>query len=56
MREKGGERNYKEAVKWYQKAAEQGNRYAQHALGDRYHNGEGVEQNYVEAVKWLSKS
>ena len=48
--------DYPEAVKWYRKAAEQGNATAQFDLGYCYKNGEGVEQSYVEAVKWYRKS
>ena len=42
----------KEAVKWYQKAADQGEADAQYALGWMYDNGEGVEQNNVIAYAW----
>ena len=46
------EKNYAEAVKWYQKAAEQGNADAQYRLGERYYKA----QNYAEAVKWYQKA
>ena len=45
-----------EAVKWYEKAAEQGYPMAQVNLGNMYANGEGVEQDYEEAVKWYRKA
>ena len=45
-----------EAVKWYRKSAEQGNRSAQNNLGNRYYNGEGVTKDYVEAAKWYRKA
>jgi TPR repeat protein len=48
--------NYTEAVKWYRKAAEQGNANAQYNLGMMYDNGSGVEKNKVEAVKWYRKA
>ena len=48
--------NYTEAVKWYRKAAEQGDADAQCSLGMSYENGQGVEQSYPEAVKWYRKS
>ncbi|MDB2497533.1 caspase family protein, partial [Verrucomicrobiales bacterium] len=39
-------------VKWYRKAAEQGDAGAQFNLGACYKNGNGVPQDYAEAVKW----
>ena len=45
-------RNYKEATKWYKKAANQGHAYAQTNLGTLYANGQGVRQNYKKAAKW----
>ena len=39
-----------EAVKWYRKAAEQGDAYAQHNLGLAYSYGSGVVKDYVEAA------
>ena len=53
---KGVEEDFKEAVKWYQKAADQGNAMAQSNLGLRYASGEGVEQDLKEAVKWSQKA
>ena len=52
----GVEQDKKEAVKWFRKAAEQGNASAQLNLGYCYENGEGVEQNKAEAVKWYRKA
>ncbi len=49
----GIEQNYKEAFKWYKKAAEQGDADAQYALGCLYGGGQGVEKNMQEAIKWL---
>jgi len=37
--------DYKEAVKWYLKAAEQGYALAQFNLGNMYYNGDGVLQD-----------
>ncbi|MFA4829922.1 MAG: tetratricopeptide repeat protein [Thermodesulfovibrionales bacterium] len=45
-------RDYKEAAKWFRKAAEQEFAAAQSALGVLYANGNGVKQDYKEAVKW----
>ena len=44
--------DYAEAVRWYTRAAEQGNAGAQFNLGVSYDNGQGVLQNHAEAVKW----
>ena len=52
----GVEQDYEEAVKWYSKAAEQGDADAQNNLGYCYYFGEGVEQDYEEAVKWYTKA
>ena len=43
---KGVLQDYKEAVKWYTKAAEQGHANAQSNLGVKYDNGEGVLQDF----------
>lgn len=45
-----------EAVKWYGKAAEQGNVDAQNMLGRCYEEGWGVSKNEIEAVKWYEKA
>ena len=52
----GVEKDFKEAVKWYQKAAEQGLATAQYNLGAMYRQGQGVEQDFKEAVKWWHKA
>ena len=46
----------KEAVKWWKKAAEQGDKIAQCNLGGLYYVGHGVLQDYKEAVKWYTKA
>jgi len=50
------EQDYKEAVNWYRKAAEQGNGQAQTILGVMYSHGQGVERDTEEAVKWYKKA
>ena len=45
-----------EAVKWFRKAAEQGDASAQEGLGDCYRNGLGVPRDLSEAVKWYRKA
>ena len=47
-------KNAAEAVKWYRKAAEQGDAEAQYNLGVMYDKGEGVPKNNVEAYKWFN--
>ncbi|MDO4819232.1 MAG: tetratricopeptide repeat protein, partial [Prevotella sp.] len=49
-------KNYTEAVKWFRKAAEQGDAQAQHNLGVCYANGRGVTKSDTEAVKWYRKA
>ena len=49
-------KNYKEAFKWYKKAAMQGYAPAQHNLGAMYDKGKGVAKNYKEALTWFKKA
>ncbi len=46
--------DYKAAVKWHTKAAEQGDAHAQGNLGGMYGNGDGVIQDNVYAHMWLN--
>jgi TPR repeat protein len=41
-------------MRWYRKAAEQGNAPAQNNLGVAYANGEGTRKNEAEAYFWLN--
>ncbi len=52
----GVTKDNREALKWYLKAANQGNRSAQLIIGVRYTLGEGVIQNHVEAIRWFSEA
>jgi len=45
-----------EAVKWFRKAAEQGNAKAQGDLGLCYAKAQGVATNYTEALDWFHKA
>ena len=45
----GVPQDYKEAVKWYRRAAEQGSIEAQYNLGVSYRDGQGVPRNYAMA-------
>ena len=50
------EQNFKKAVMWYRKAAEQGDAGAQYFLEGMYYRGEGVLEDDKEAVKWYRKA
>ena len=50
------DKNYIEAIKYFQKAAEKGNANAQYNLGCCYEYGKGVSVDYTEAVKWYRKA
>ncbi|MGA9861352.1 MAG: tetratricopeptide repeat protein, partial [Terriglobales bacterium] len=43
-----------QAVDWYRKAADQGERDGQFGLGARYLLGQGVPRNFEEARRWLA--
>ena len=45
-----------EANKWWRKAAEQGESYAQYKVGLGYDFGRGVDKDKKEAVKWYKRS
>ena len=46
--------NLREALKWYQRAADQGDVDAMAVLGLAYFEGVGVRQDYVEAHSWYN--
>jgi len=48
----GVPQDYKEAVRWWLMAAEEGDARAQYSLGICYKNGRGVEKNDKEAFRW----
>ncbi|HNJ36278.1 MAG TPA: tetratricopeptide repeat protein, partial [Leptospiraceae bacterium] len=52
----GGNDSPNEAVKWYRKAAELGNVFAQYNLGVIYEGGRGIEKDEVEAARWYRKA
>lgn len=47
-------KDYRCAVAWFRKAAEQGHAGAQNRLGVMYERGEGVGIDELEALKWYS--
>jgi TPR repeat protein/beta-lactamase regulating signal transducer with metallopeptidase domain len=50
------EQDYKQAVAWYLRAAEQGHADAQSGLGVLYAMGRGVDQNDKQAAEWFRKA
>ena len=44
--------DYREAISWFRRAADQGNAAAQNELGVIYDLGRGVPRNDAEAVRW----
>jgi len=52
----GVSRDYKQAVKWYRKAAKQGAAEAQYVLGRMNLNGDGTPKNGKQAAKWFRKA
>lgn len=54
--EKGIPKDDEEAVKWFRKAALQGEAHAQYWLGRSYISALGINYDIAEAVKWLQKA
>lgn len=52
----GVEKDYAKAMKYYRKAAKQGNAEAQNKLGEMYILGQGVKIDNAEAMKWFRKA
>ncbi len=50
----GVKQDFAEAARWYAKAAERGDAFAQSNLGLLYANGQGVKQDYVQTYKWFA--
>jgi uncharacterized protein len=48
--------DYATAIPIYRLLADQGDAYAQRALGIMYDMGQGVPQDYVEAMKWYRRA
>jgi len=53
---RGVEKDEREAVKWFRKAADQGNANGQWKLGGMYDGGRGVERDDREAAQWYRKA
>ena len=50
------EKDFKEASKWFKKAAEQGEVNSQVNLGVCYFYGQGVEKDLEESFKWFKEA
>ena len=48
--------DYTEAIKYFKRAAEQGDAAAQYKLGSCYYYGKGVAIDYIQAVEWYRKA
>ena len=48
--------DHAQAVRWYRKAAEQGNASAQSNLGFMYHEGQGVERDFEDSAQWFNRA
>jgi uncharacterized protein len=48
--------DYKEAMKWFQRAAQQGDAGAMYRVGYMYFSGQGVSLNLNESVRWFKQS
>ena len=46
-------RDFAEAERWYRRAAEQGDVFAQASLGILHRFGKGVPQDYIQAYQWF---
>lgn len=53
---RGVEKDYREAAKWYLKAAKQNDAAAQSNLGELYEDGQGVAQDYRLAMDYYKRS
>ena len=45
-----------EALRWFRKAADQGDARAEYGMGFIYYEGRGAQQDYAEAVRWYRKA
>jgi TPR repeat protein len=52
----GVDKDYKKAVEWFEKAAEEGLAAAQFHLGQMYESGWGVGQSDSMAMRWFAKA
>lgn len=50
------QKDYKNAMKWFLKAADKGNTRAMHVIGYSYQTGQMVQQDYQQAMQWYLKA
>jgi Sel1 repeat len=48
--------DYSEAIRWYRKAADQGDATAQYVIGYMYDHGKGAPRDHAEAMRWYRKA
>jgi TPR repeat protein/transglutaminase-like putative cysteine protease len=53
---RGVERDYVEAIRWFQMAAEQGDAFSQSHVGYAYESGRGAPLDQQAAAKWYNKA
>ena len=53
---RGIERDYKQAARWYERAAEQGDEGSAYIVASLYERGEGVAQDRMRAYYWYSRA
>ena len=44
--------DFSRAAKWYKRAADQGDGWAQNSLGVLYYHGQGVQKDFGQAFHW----
>jgi TPR repeat protein len=49
-------KDYKQALKWFERAANDGNAAAYKSLGDMYYEGLGIPKSYQDAFVWYAKA
>lgn len=52
----GTQQDYEKAFYWFEKSAEQGNKFAQYSFANLYYYGNGVEKNLEKAFEWYMRS
>lgn len=52
----GTQQDYEKAFYWFEKSAEQDNKFAQYSLANLYYYGNGVEKNLEKAFGWYMKA
>jgi TPR repeat protein len=48
--------DYDAAMRWFRKAADRREAFAQKEIGSFYYNGRGVPQDYSEAMRWFRQA